>query len=152
MDCQEGYFITTGAHGSAQQLAAFGSPFLDASSLTPEVRAVITDPGKNGAKTTREWEEFILQAKIAWHAHQESAQRDSQGIREGLNKDNASSMSGVYLPDEPANFMFTEPQEFGNLEFTHQKSHHVPYYIAILLNHLGMFNLGIISTFFCWVL
>jgi hypothetical protein len=27
-------------------------------------------------------------------------------------------MSGVYLPDEPANFMFTEPQEFGNLEST----------------------------------
>ena len=31
---------------------------------------------------------------------------------------------------------------------THQKSHHVPFYIDILLNHLGMFNLGIISTFF----
>ncbi len=30
----------------------------------------------------------------------------------------------------------------------HQKLHHVPYYIDILLNHLGMFNLGIISTFF----
>jgi hypothetical protein len=30
----------------------------------------------------------------------------------------------------------------------HQKSHHVPYYIDILLNCLGMFNLGIISTFF----
>ncbi len=30
----------------------------------------------------------------------------------------------------------------------HQKLHHVPYYIDILLNCLGMFNLGIISTFF----
>ncbi len=30
----------------------------------------------------------------------------------------------------------------------HQKSYHVPYYIDILLNCLGMFNLGIISTFF----
>jgi hypothetical protein len=30
----------------------------------------------------------------------------------------------------------------------HQKSHHVPYYIDILLNHLGIFNLGSISTFF----
>jgi hypothetical protein len=30
----------------------------------------------------------------------------------------------------------------------HQKSHHVPYYIDILINRLGMFNLGIISTFF----
>jgi hypothetical protein len=30
----------------------------------------------------------------------------------------------------------------------HQKLHHVPYYIDILLNCLGMFNLRIISTFF----
>jgi hypothetical protein len=30
----------------------------------------------------------------------------------------------------------------------HQKLHHVPYYIDILLNHLGMFILGIISTVF----
>ncbi len=30
----------------------------------------------------------------------------------------------------------------------HQKLHHDPYYIDILRNHLGMFNLGIISTFF----
>jgi hypothetical protein len=30
----------------------------------------------------------------------------------------------------------------------HQKSHLVPYYIHILLHCLGMFNLGIISTFF----
>jgi hypothetical protein len=86
--------------------------------LTPEVRAVITDPGESGAKTTREWEEFILQAKIAWHVHQESTRRDSQGIWEGSNKDDASSVSGVYLLDEPTNFMFAEPQEFGNLEFT----------------------------------
>jgi hypothetical protein len=30
----------------------------------------------------------------------------------------------------------------------HQKLYHVPYYIDILLNRLGMFNLGIISIFF----
>ncbi len=35
-----------------------------------------------------------------------------------------------------------------NLYRLHQKSHHVPYYIDILQNCLGMFNLGIISTFF----
>ncbi len=34
------------------------------------------------------------------------------------------------------------------VEGIHQKLHHVPYYIDILLNRLGMFNLGIISTFF----
>jgi hypothetical protein len=34
------------------------------------------------------------------------------------------------------------------VEAIHQKLHHVPYYIDILLNCLGMFNLGIISTFF----
>ncbi len=33
-------------------------------------------------------------------------------------------------------------------ESFHQKLHHVPYYIDRLLNCVGMFNLGIISTFF----
>jgi hypothetical protein len=34
------------------------------------------------------------------------------------------------------------------IEAMHQKLHHVPYYIDILPNCLGMLNLGIISTFF----
>jgi hypothetical protein len=34
----------------------------------------------------------------------------------------------------------------GCWSLVYQKLHHVPYYIDILLNHLGMFNLGIIST------
>jgi hypothetical protein len=117
LDCQEGYFIATGAQGSARPLAAFRTPFLDASLLTPEVQAIITDPGEGGKKMTGEWEDFILQAKVSWHTHQESTRRSSQGIWEGSDKDNASSISGMYLPDEPANFMFAEPQEFGTIAF-----------------------------------
>jgi hypothetical protein len=114
----EGYFLYAGAQGLAKQLAAFWAPFLDASQLTPEVQAVIKDIGKVGNKTIKEWEEFILHAMVAWHAaQQEGACRGGQGILEGSKEDTASSKSGVYLPDKPANFKFAEPQEFGDIMF-----------------------------------
>jgi hypothetical protein len=37
-----------------------------------------------------------------------------------------------------------------NLGDPHQKLHDVPYHIDILLNRLGMFNLGIIRLFSPW--
>jgi hypothetical protein len=43
---------------------------------------------------------------------------------------------------------WTQEIQSSRQQWRHQKLHHVPYYIDILLNRLGMFNLGIISTFF----
>jgi hypothetical protein len=104
------------AKNAACQLAAFRAPFLDASCLTPEVQVTITELGKNGRKTTKEGEEYILQVKISWHAH-EYQRRGEQGIHEDSSKDNATSMGGVYLPDNPATFKFVKPQEFENVSF-----------------------------------
>jgi hypothetical protein len=43
--------------------------------MTPEVRAVVAGTGENGMKTTSEWGEFIMQAKVAWHVAQDAAVR-----------------------------------------------------------------------------
>jgi hypothetical protein len=73
LECQEGYYITTVGQKFQLQPSAFRTPFLDASHLTPEVRAIVTDTGEAGMKMTCEWEEFIMQAKVAWHVFQEAA-------------------------------------------------------------------------------
>ena len=97
---------------------AYKAPFLDALRMTPEVRAIVTGSGESRKKTTREWEELITQVQIAWHALQENIWRGSHGWRilEGSEWD-TSSISGLRLPDEPANFTFVNPQEFGKLSF-----------------------------------
>jgi hypothetical protein len=76
----------------------------------------VTAPGKVGMKTTREWEEYILQANVAWHAFQEEEARGVRGIPEGSDKD-SSSTSRIYLPDEPNTFVFMEPQVFEDVKF-----------------------------------
>jgi hypothetical protein len=65
----------------------------------------------------REWEEFILIAEVAWHAHQKEERRGihGSGTREGSDKDDTLSKSWVYLSDEPSTFKFQEPQESGQV-------------------------------------
>ncbi len=116
LNCQEGYYTPMASQRSLHQPSAFRAPFLDASRMTPEVRALVTAPGEAGMKTTREWEECILQANVAWHAFQEEEARGVHGIHEGSDKD-GSSTSGIYLPDEPNTFVFMEPQVFGDVKF-----------------------------------
>jgi hypothetical protein len=110
LGCQEGYFIPTQSYRTLCQPSAFRTPFLDAARLTKEVRIVLTSPGDAWWKTNREWEEFILQAEIAWHAQLVEEQWGLQGVgvHEGLDKDNtlAASRSGIYLPDKPSKFKF----------------------------------------------
>jgi hypothetical protein len=65
---QEGYFILTQSNRALRQPSAFRTSFLDAARLTKEVRFDLTSTGDVCWKTTSEWEEFILQAEIAWHA------------------------------------------------------------------------------------
>ena len=66
MRCDAGYFIST-RHVSCL-LAAFREPFLDAAKFNDEVRAIATNQGPDGEKTTREWEEFMVDAKVAYNA------------------------------------------------------------------------------------
>jgi len=72
-----------------------------------------------GLKTTIEWEEFIMQAQLAWQASLEAARRKGQGsgISEGSNEDDVSSESIVSLLDEPGLYKFTDGPIFGNLKF-----------------------------------
>jgi hypothetical protein len=69
--------------------------------MMPEVQGVVTDTGEQGLKTTSKWEEFIMQAKVAWHVSQDAAWRKGQGagIREGSNENNYSSKRATSLPD-----------------------------------------------------
>jgi hypothetical protein len=66
MRCDAGYFIST-RHVSCL-LAAFREPFLDAAKFNDEVRAIAMNQGPDGEKTTREWEEFMVDAKVAYNA------------------------------------------------------------------------------------
>jgi hypothetical protein len=54
--------------------------------MTSEVRAIVTGSGESSNKKTKEWEDFITQAQIAWHALQENIPRGSHGriIPDGL--------------------------------------------------------------------
>ena len=117
LECQEGYYIPTSGQKFPRQPSTFKTPLLDVSLLTLEVRAVVTDTGDAGRKTTSEWEEFILQAKVAWHIFQEAARRGhGAGIRKGSNEDDALRKSGISLGD-PGLFTFKEPPTFGVLNF-----------------------------------
>jgi hypothetical protein len=119
LECHEGFYIPTVITKFPKQPSAFRTPFLDASQLTPEVRAVITATGEHGSKTTSEWEEFIMQARVAWHVSLDDTRRRGQGsgIREGSNQDDASSESMISLPDKPGAYTFTDGPTFGNLKF-----------------------------------
>jgi hypothetical protein len=121
LGCEDGFFIPTGGQSAARSrtITAFQTPFLDATRLTAEVREVVTSKGKWGTKTTREWEEYILHAEVAWHAYQEEVQTRLRGtgIQEGSDEDNTSSMSSISLGDEPSTFKFWDPPTFGNLKF-----------------------------------
>jgi hypothetical protein len=121
LNCQEGFYIPTATHRALGQPSVFQAPFLDASRMTPGVRQVVMDPEELDMKTTRKWEEFILQANVVWHAYQEEEWKRFCGIHEGLEKDDLST-SGIHLPDEPGTFKFVKPQVFGDIEFaTHPK-------------------------------
>jgi hypothetical protein len=118
LEFQEGYYIPTVGHKFPRKPSAFKTPFVDALRMTPEGRAVVTDMGENGMKTTSKWEEFIMQAKVAWHVSQVAAQRgQGAGILEGSNKDDASSKSTISLPNKPGFFTFKDAPTFRNLEF-----------------------------------
>jgi hypothetical protein len=119
LGCQEGYYIPTAFAKASRATQAFRTPFLDASKLTPEVRSVITSTREQGLQTTIEWEEFIMQAQLDWHASLEAARRKGQGagISKGSNEDDVSSDSMVFLLDEPGLYKFADGPVFGNLEF-----------------------------------
>ncbi len=61
---QHGILHFDQACNASHLLAAFREPFSDAAKLTDEVRAIMTDQGPDGEKTTREWEEFMVDAKL----------------------------------------------------------------------------------------
>ena len=84
MGYNAGYSIST-RHAN-RLLAAYREPFMDAAKLTNEVKAILMDQDQD--KITREWEEFIVKAKVAWRVlEEERGGRHARIIREGSNKD-----------------------------------------------------------------
>ncbi len=68
--CEEGWFIPTHPRRAlGVEPACFLSPFLNNAHLTNNVRTYLTRPEDSWWKTTAEWEEFMIQAEVAWHAH-----------------------------------------------------------------------------------
>jgi hypothetical protein len=99
MGCDTGYFIAT--RRASSLLAAFRAPFLDTAKLTEEVRAIVEDQGPDGERTTRQWEEFMVEAKVAWRVLEEERDRRQAGgiIREGSDEDEETKDQAVDLPD-----------------------------------------------------
>jgi len=104
MGCNAGYFIAT--RRSSSLLAAFRAPFLDAAKLTEVVRAIMEDQGPNGERTTRQWEEFMVEAKVGWHVLEEERDRRQAGgiIREGSDEDRETKDQAFDLPDTPSEY------------------------------------------------
>jgi hypothetical protein len=102
--CDAGYFIAT--RRASSLLAAFRAPFLDAAKLTEEVRAIVEDQGPDGERTTRQWEEFMVEAKVAWRVLEEERDRRQAGgiIREGSDEDEETKDQAVNLPDTPSEY------------------------------------------------
>jgi hypothetical protein len=68
--CKVGWFIPTQSRRAlGKEPACFLSPFLNDGRLTDDVRMYLSSSGNSWWKTMAEWEEFIVQAKVAWHAH-----------------------------------------------------------------------------------
>ena len=99
MGCDTGYFIAT--RRASSLLAAFRAPFLDTAKLTEEVRAIVEDQGPDGERTTRQWEEFMVEAKVACRVLEEERDRRQAGgiIREGSDEDEETKDQAVDLPD-----------------------------------------------------
>ena len=104
MGCNAGYFIAT--RRSSSLIAAFRAPFLDAAKLTEEVRAIVEDQGPDGERTTRQWEEFMVEAKVAWRVLEEERDRRQAGgiIREGSDEDGETKDQVLDLPDTPSEY------------------------------------------------
>ena len=68
LGCSEGWFIpthSTGAFGTGP--TCFLTPFLDDARLTDEVKAHLnTKNNTSWWRTTSEWEEYMMQAEVAW--------------------------------------------------------------------------------------
>jgi hypothetical protein len=84
---------------------------------------ILMSPGDSWWRTTAGWEEFILQAEVAWHTHlvEERWARGlwRVGILEGSDEDDTSttSKSQIHLPDKPSKFKFCAPLVFGDVKF-----------------------------------
>jgi hypothetical protein len=116
MGCDTGYFIST-RHAS-RLLVAFREPFLDAAKVTDEVRAIVTNQGPDGEKTTHEWEEFMVDAKVVWRVLEEERNgRQARIIREGSDKDEETKDLAVDLPDTPSVYKWEDGMSIEEVTF-----------------------------------
>jgi len=109
LGCKEDWFIpthSTGAFGTGP--TCFLTPFLDDARLTDDIKAYLnTKNNTSWWKTTAEWEEFMMQAEVAWHAHlveeqRRAARRNAGGILEGSDEDDsATTISGLTYSQNP---------------------------------------------------
>jgi hypothetical protein len=116
MGCNAGYFIFT-RHASCL-LAAFREPFLDAAKLTNEVRAIVTAQGPDGEKTTREWEDFMVKAQVAWRVLEEERNgRQNRIIHEGSDEGDESKEAAVDLPETPLVYKWEDMHSIKEVSF-----------------------------------
>ncbi len=123
LGCKEGWFIpthSTGAFGTGP--SCFLTPFLDDARLTDDIKAYLNNRNNTSWwKTTAEWEDFMMQAEVAWHAQlveeqRKAARRSAGGILEGSDEDDsASTNSGLILNNDPSKYVLENPPQFGNL-------------------------------------
>lgn len=115
MGCDAGYFIAT--RRSSSLIAAFRAPFLDAAKLTEEVRAIVEDQGPDGERTTRQWEEFMVEAKVAWRVLEEERRQAGGIIREGSDEDEVTLDLAIDLPDTPSVYEWEDAMSIQEVTF-----------------------------------
>jgi hypothetical protein len=115
MGCEAGYFIAT--RRSSSLIAAFRAPFLDAAKLTEEVRAIVEDQGPDGERTTRQWEEFMVEAKVAWRVLEEERRQAGGVIREGSDEDEETLDLAIDLPDTPSVYEWEDAMSIQEVTF-----------------------------------
>jgi hypothetical protein len=96
----------------------FREPFLDAAELTNEVRAIVKAQGPDGEKTTRKWEDFMVEAQVAWRVLKEERNgRQNRIIREGSNEDKESKEEAVDLPETPSVYKWEDMHSIEEVSF-----------------------------------
>ncbi len=78
----------------------------------------MTDQGPNGEWATRNWEEFMVEAKVAWRVREEERSgRQARIICEGSNEDKETKDQAVDLPDTPSVYEWDDGMSIEEVTF-----------------------------------
>ncbi len=98
---------------------------MDAAKFTNEVKVILMDQDHD--KTTCKWEDFIVEAKVAWRVlEEERGGSQARIIREGSDKDKETKELAANLPDTPSVNEFEDGMSIEEVTFNSLTPKSVP--------------------------